>query len=885
MGTTKLQSRFVTKPAACAAKSAATCVAKGATENAIKSAAMAIALCCLLVLACCLCAPKSALAEEAATQDASPATAPAEEAAAQSASPEDSLATPDPSPASISFQETTAVAHSEGSTTTYYYSVDEAITAAKDGLAIYMDCDWNLTSTLIIPSVSYITINMNGHKITNSGGSEVIYMKAASNLKLISDTSTTFTYKGYTSAEKYTTPTDPDKEDKDIKDITIESGGLITGGKFTSFSFYGHAGGIYMEKACTLDLSNVAVAGNYAYIKEIGSVGGIFANEGCRINLHNGASIEHNKGNVGGIYATEEGIKITLDASTIKQNYAMNKGGGIYSNDYTTHIDLKNNSTIESNVAMQHGGGVYLNYTNFTLESSDSTGVIKDNIAGDPSPDRGWDGGGVYVNSNTLAENEGSITNLTFSGNICGGNGGAIYLDQQYTTISNCTITGNKAGRFGGGISVDNNYCTLKDCTIRNNVCNIADTGDDNCEGGGVYVYSWYDLKLSGVMIVKDNTRGENGSKDDLFLGTPDWQTVLFAYVTGGVSKGSSVGIRTGTTNGDVRIGKNINNETKDSFFIDLPGYYVSYGTDEGGDMWQRYKTLEFGLSINGTEVGRYQYDAAVTASGAPSSTTKHFWYWDAQETTGLYPVSDYITNANKFNESLSFAMPQNNANLVAVYADNITKLGLYVQAPEVGKTLPQTGVLKRTDGGVGGTSDISVSLTWYETNEHGEEVAVEGTAQAGKTYYAKVSAAPSQEAGLFFSQGITEEDVTVYTGEDTENGEEPTYAAVSASTGVLSITTQDFEMPKSDGKTDPDPVVPDDGGSDDGDGGDGGDQGDTDGNQPASSDSGNTQSTQSTALASTGDSRALFGGIAAFAAIASALACAACYLRQRRQH
>ena len=155
----------------------------------------------------------------------------------------------------------------------------------------------------------------------------------------------------------------------------------------------------------------------------------------------------------------------------------------------------------------------------------------------------------------------------------------------------------------------------------------------------------------------------------------------------------------------------------------------------------------------------------------------------------------------------------------------------------------------------------------------------MEGTAQAGKTYYAKVSAEPSQEAGLFFSQGIAEEDVTVYTGEDSENGEEPTYAAVSASTGALSITTQDFEMPKSDGKTDPDPVVPDDGGSDDG-----GDQGNTDGNQPASSDSGNTQSTQSTSLASTGDSRALFGGVAAFAAIVSALACAVCYTRARRE-
>ena len=877
MGNSELQGRFVAKPVTCAAKNAATCVAKSATKSTAKNRAMTLALCCLLVFACCLCTPKSALAQE--------------ETAAATASPQETLVALDTSLASTSLtstssQEATAVAHSEGSTTTYYYSVDEAISAAKDGLAICMDCDWNLTSSLTIPAVSYITINMNGHTITNSGGSEVIYMKAASNLKLISNTSTTFTYKGYNSAEKYATPADPDKEDKDMKDITIESGGLITGGKFTSFSFYGHAGGIYMEKACTLDLSNVTVAGNYAYIKEIGSVGGIFANEGCRINLHNGASIEHNKGNVGGIYATEEGIKITLDASTIKQNYAMEKGGGIYSNDYTTHIDLKNNSTIESNVAMQHGGGVYFNYTNFTLESSDSTGVIKDNIAGELAPDRGWDGGGVYVNSNTLAENEGSITNLTFSGNICGGNGGAIYLDQQYTTVSNCIITGNKAGKFGGGISVDNNYCTLKDCTIRNNVCNIVDTGDNNCEGGGVYVYSWYDLKLSGVMIVKDNTRGENGSKDDLFLGTPDWQTILFAYVTGGVSKGSSVGIRTGTTKGDVRIGKNINNETKDSFFIDLPGYYVSYGTDEGGDMWQRYKTLEFGLSINGTQVGKYQYDASVTAS-APTATKKHFWYWDAQETTGLYPVSDYITNANKFNESLSFAMPQNNANLVAVYADNVTKLGLYVQAPEVGKTLPQTGILKRADGGVGGTDDISVSLTWYETNERGEEVAVEGTAQAGKTYYAKVSAEPSQEAGLFFSQGITEEDVTVYTGEDSENGEEPTYAAVSASAGVLSITTQDFEMPKSDGKTDPDPVVPDDGGSDDGGdrgGSDGGDQGNTDGNQPASSDSGKKQSTQSTPLASTGDSRALFGGVAAVAAIVSALACAVCYTRARRE-
>ena len=848
----------------------------GKAMSKAKFTIMAIANTCVcaltMALLCCALAPSLAVAEE--TSDEAPQVGTFANSNSSN-SDTSQLGTSANSNTYMPENQTTAMAHSTGNTTTYYYSVDEAMTAAQNGVIIYMDSDWNLTSALTIPENSTVTINMNCHSISTNGSSEVIYMKQGSRLHLTADTSKTFTYKGYASITKYTTFDQPNAEDKDMKDVTIDCGGLITGGRNANYlTTFSKAGGIYMEKYSQLDLKNVAVAGNYADAATyVNNAGGIFANEGCSINLYGGASIEHNKGLAGGIYIAEENVDVTLDGSFIRENYAFEDGGGIYSNNYNTQIYLKNKSSIEGNVATKNGGGIYLNYTNFALGSSDSTGVIKDNVAG--SPDMGWNGGGVCVNSDSTADNKGTISGITFSGNTCGCNGAGIYLDQQYTTVSNCTLTGNKATRFGGGIAIHNNFCTIKDSTIRGNVC---DTSNINCEGGGVYVYSWYDVKLSGVMIVKDNTRGENGSKDDLFLGTPDWESVIYAYVIGGVSKGSSVGIRTGSL-GDVRIGKNINNETKDSFFIDLPGYYVSYGTDEGGDMWQRSKTLKFVLSINGTQKGSYEYDATVAASGTPTSTSKRFWYWDAQSTTGLYPISDFITEDNKFNESLTFAMPQNDVNLVAVYADKIASASLQIDAPAVSKDLPSTGVFKRTDGGIGGADSMNITLTWYEVSKDGTETAVTGAAKAGKTYYAKAVIKPDSKAGLFFKQSITEEDITVYSGEDSSTGAYANYANVSPSTGALSIETDYYEMPSTPspepspdagGDTDTDPTPDADGGTD-GEGTNPSDGSGSEGTNP----SGGSGSEGNGAVPSTGDDSVARCGAAALCA----LACIACML------
>ena len=79
---------------------------------------------------------------------------------------------------SASNANTTSVAHSEdGPTITYYYSVADAMSAAENGKIIYMDCDWNLTSALVIPKNTEVNINMNCHSISNNGSSEVIHME------------------------------------------------------------------------------------------------------------------------------------------------------------------------------------------------------------------------------------------------------------------------------------------------------------------------------------------------------------------------------------------------------------------------------------------------------------------------------------------------------------------------------------------------------------------------------------------------------------------------------------------------------------------------------------------------------------------------------------
>ena len=652
----------------------------------------------------------------------------------------------------------------EGSARTYYTSIEEAMQAGYSGKTIYMARDWEVTSKIKIPSGKTLTIDMNGHalRMTKSNTDEaMIVMEEGSNLTLQSTTNSTFTYTGYNaeSGKKQTS--------------TIQTGGLVTGGDTN------YAGVVRMLGSSTLTLDNVAIAGNQGRI-----VGAVEIKKNCTLNMKNGASIEACCGEYGGVFANGDDVTINMDNSKISDNYASGKGGGVYSAASATRIHMTNNAAISGNYAGKSGGGVYFDYSYFGIYSSDKTGIIADNHA----TEYGYygQGGGIYVAHCKWRTCEGTLQGINVINNYSQYGGGGIYLNQNWTRVIDCTVRGNQCYGSGGGVYLSANNVSLEGCTITDNVCHGSK------EGGGVFVNSEYDVKIIGKTIIENNTRGKDGSKDDLFLQDTPYTS---AYVTGGADAGSKIGVRLDESD-ERRFGKNITTYTDNTYFIDLDGYYVTHGTDAGGDLWQR-KTADkkYTLNVGGTVLGQYKYDEAITINGSSTDGDKAFWYWDANNATGLVPISDYINDENKYDSTLSFAMPQNDVFVNAVYADAITSGKFSVEKPVPGQDLPTEATFQRTDSGEGPSEEIpELAVTWYEVDANGNKTQATGKAKYDTTYVAEFSIRNQQYNGVAFSSSIAANDIDVYMSSDRNSAAS---ASVTADTGVFTVDSWQYTTPK----------------------------------------------------------------------------------------
>ena len=646
----------------------------------------------------------------------------------------------------------------DNGTTIYYYNTNDAIKAGYSGKTIVMEKDWIFSDTLDIEDSKTITIDMNGHRIANNDKETVIHLDDDSNLILTSSTSLEFSYTGY------------NVNDGNKGNTTITTGGLITGGIANT-----EAGGITMDSDSKLTLDNVAIAGNFG-----GDAGGIYMYSNCQITMKNKASIEHNEGSAGGIWIENADAKISMDNSSISYNYSRSEGGAIYSNADGTRISMENDSTMSYNQAVS-GGALFFNYSFFTLESKDGKATISHNYArGDVN---GLGGGAIWVEEKKWAQNEGYIKNITISDNSTEGAGGAIYTNQRWTNIVDCTITGNTSKYNGGGIYVENNDCHIDGCTIRNNSC------AEGREGGGVFVRCTVDINLSGVCVIKDNLVGQSQSSDLCLEDSVACQ----AYITGGVKKGSSVGVTIDKI-GDCRIGKDITTYAYGTYFITANNFYVSHGADAGGDLWQRCLTTQYLAQVNGEGSTRYCWNTPVNALGLTSDKELAFWYWDDYTTTGLNPVSDYINDNTKYWPVLRYNMPQNDTDVVAVYANRIKECSLYVKDPVANEALPTSAHFRRNDTGLGANGVIyNIPITWYEVASDGTRSVATGNAKPGTTYVASISVAERQNVGLFFYEDISADNIIIRSGTNYNTRTKVVSASIEEYTGTLTCETASF--------------------------------------------------------------------------------------------
>ena len=444
------------------------------------------------------------------------------------------------SPISLQADEIVAVASDNSAYTSY----KGAWAAAQSGLKVTMMEDWNLEDRLVVEENQNVTIEMNGFKINRnlyddeSYGGEVIYLSENSTLTLTGNNykDTQINFKGY-------------NESTDPSDLTITSGGLVTGG----YSKNG-AGGIHMKSGSKLYLENVAVAGNSSTLHNTNGGGININNDDCQLHMTNAQICYNHSGYGAGIYVAGENEQIVMDASSISNNYATKDGGGIYSNKDATYITMTNGSSIKNNYASTDGGGIYFDNPYCQVRSPDKSAEISNNTAL-------TNGGGVCYGQSSRGDTQ-IIENVTFDSNIAQYKGGAIYALQEDLTFKDCTFTKNGTTQgYGGAIYVDAKNVLIDGCTIQENVASEA--------GGGVCVQNLKDVYISGKTIIENNIRTD-GSNDDVFLSKMWWTQ---SYVSGTPESGSRIGIR---CDNERQVGID-QTEDNGSFFADEDGFKITY--------------------------------------------------------------------------------------------------------------------------------------------------------------------------------------------------------------------------------------------------------------------------------------------------------------------
>ena len=236
-----------------------------------------------------------------------------------------------------------------------------------------------------------------------------------------------------------------------------------------------NAGGTLLLQGSTVKL-NVASSGEG---------GGIFTEASGILNIDTSTIISNRaegaSGSGGGIFNRGD---LTLTGSEVRQNSAIDQGGGIY-NDSISLMNIEN-STIADNVSGNEGGGLY---------SLSDMYMVMSSITGNSAADSG---GGIFNNGGTVTITDNSVisTNRTTSNS----GGGILNSVSGTLSLTSSSIDGNEAANYGGGIA-NGGALTIRDSTIRGNTVAFW-------FGGGIYNNGPMTITRS---LIADNTANLRG--------------------------------------------------------------------------------------------------------------------------------------------------------------------------------------------------------------------------------------------------------------------------------------------------------------------------------------------------------------------------------------
>ena len=708
------------------------------------------------------------------------------------------------------------------------------------GGVIVMDSDWTFGRQQEIQSSCSVTIKTMGHKISRNGSEvgEGCLFWLCENSTLTLDGSdkpnTDFSSVQVYTGESYTS----------TARMNFTSGGLLTGGHSNN-----SGGAVEMKAGSTLKLVNVTIAGNKANTANGGAVRMDGAN--CTLSMMNSA-IEYNVSEVdnahtaggegGALYIGGENANVTLNNSSISHNAAQ-IGGGIYANNANATINMTNHSKMDYNRAIgsgtgdNSGGAIHFDSSDFTLvgntadgdvqsisynecvnakggairTANHSTGEIK-GITFEHNHASDDQGGAIWVNSGQT-----TISQCTFNKNYAKADGGAIYGNAQEMKVIDCTFTGNTTDANGGALYMDSASCLVQRCTFTGNEAEGSDSEGgaiyntasgnklDACtitgnfatkDGGGVFESCNYNLEVSGVLRVYNNTR-RGPSADDVFVNSNDVSGggSVDGHLVGNVSKGSWIGLRT-SSDGSYKVVKDLTNYIEGSYFMDLPDSFALEYDSSSHILSQVAKTnAKYKVTVNGR--GEYQGSTGETyevdATASKYADGKAFWCWDAENTTGLQGTTslEELTGGDLTKSTISITIPNNDVHLVAKYVPYLTSATVALDVPVPGESLPKKATLAYEDANKS-LQSVELDIVWLQESDGKYVQATSSTALYNTAYVAQIDIAPDYEKGLAPAK-LSASQIQVYMG---------SYESQAASdamwdeSGKLTLTTEAYTTP-----------------------------------------------------------------------------------------
>ena len=179
---------------------------------------------------------------------------------------------------------------------------------------------------------------------------------------------------------------------------------------------------------------------------------------------------------VGGGIGNAGNGPVTIDTSTVENNFAGGSGGGFGDENNQGTLTVLN-SLFLNNTTVGTGGGIASGGPVTILNST-----LANNFAGAT--------GGGFGDEN--AQDSLSVANSTFLNNTATGNGGGIAVGGTLTSLSNTEIDGNVSGGTGGAVFANGVTLTIQSCTLADNT--------SSSDGGGI------ELETSGAGLFQGST-------------------------------------------------------------------------------------------------------------------------------------------------------------------------------------------------------------------------------------------------------------------------------------------------------------------------------------------------------------------------------------------